>query len=57
MKFLRVDPSCYLVEWKYRDFLRLGYEFQGGTILRLERFDHGGSDYVRVWLEPAHNKI
>lgn len=57
MKVVRVESSCYLVEWKYRDFLRLGHEFQGGTIIRLERFDHFGSDYVKVWLEPAHSKI
>jgi hypothetical protein len=57
MRVVKVDSSCYLVEWKYRDFLRIGYEFQGGTIVRLEKFDHFGSDYIRVFLEPAHNKI
>lgn len=48
MQVIKVDPNRFLVEWKYRDFLRLGYQFQDGTIVRLERFDHRGVDYVMV---------
>lgn len=57
MHVIKVDETCYLVEWKYKDFLRLGYQFHGGTIVRLERHDHSGLDYVRVIIEPTQYKI
>jgi hypothetical protein len=57
MKILKVDQRTFLVEWKYKDFLRIGYEFQGSTIVRLERYDHLKSDYVRVTVEPSDYKI
>lgn len=44
------------MEWKYRDFLRLGHEFQGGKIAKLERYKSLGSDYVRVFLEAEAKK-
>lgn len=56
MRIVKVDQSCYLVDWKYRDFLRLGYDFQGGKIVKLERYKSLGSDYVRVFLESVEGK-
>lgn len=56
MHVVKVDSTCYLVGWKYRDFLRLGHDFQGGTIARLERYSNLGSDYVRVFLEVSGDK-
>lgn len=57
MRVIKVDPTCYLVEWKYKDFLHLGHQFKGDTIVRLERHDHGGGEYVRVTVERAEYKI
>lgn len=57
MRVIKVDHRCYLVEWKYKDFLRVGHEFQGSTITRLERFEHHGADYIRVTVEASEYKI
>jgi hypothetical protein len=57
MQVIKVDANCYLVEWKYRDFLRLGRDFQGGVIVRLERFDKLGAKYVRVLTDKAEEKM
>lgn len=57
MHVIRVDSTCYLVEWKYKDFLRLGHQFQGATIVRLERHDQHGQGFVRVIVEPTQYKI
>lgn len=57
MRVIKVDARCYLVEWKYKDFLRIGHEFQGGTILKLEKYEQLGSEYIRVTVEPTEYKI
>lgn len=57
MRVIKVDAGCYLVEWKYKDFLRIGHEFQGGAITRLERYEHHGADYIRVTVASADYKI
>jgi hypothetical protein len=57
MKPSKIDENCFLVEWKYKEFLRIGYEFQGKTIIKLEKFEHLRGEYVKVTTEPHHNKI
>ena len=57
MRLVKVEPNCYLVEWKYKDFLRIGCEFQGATITKLERYQNLGSEYVRVVVEQPDYKI
>lgn len=57
MRVIKVDDGNYLVEWKYKDFLRIGHQFQGATIVRLERWAHVGEDYVRVTVEATNYKI
>jgi hypothetical protein len=57
MRVIKVDSRCYLVEWKYKDFLRIGHQFQGATIIRLERQEQLGSDYIRVTVETTEYKI
>lgn len=57
MRILRVDKNFCLVEWKYKDFLKIGCNFQGSTIVKLERYDHLGSDYVKVVTEDSEYKI
>ena len=57
MRVIKVDHRCYLVEWKYKDFLRVGHQFQGQTILKLERYEQFGSDYVKVTVEATEYKI
>ena len=57
MKVIEIDARTFLVEWKYKDFLRVGHLFQGATIVRIERYDHFGVDYVRVAVEPSEYKI
>lgn len=57
MRVIGVDSRTFLVEWKYKDFLRIGHLFQGATIVRLERYEHLGSDYVKVIVEPSDYKI
>jgi hypothetical protein len=57
MRVIGVDSRTFLVEWKYKDFLRIGYLFQGATIVRLERYEHLGADYVKVIVEPSDYKI
>lgn len=48
MKPVKVEENIYLVEWKYKDFLRLGFEFQKSTIIKLEKIEHAKTEYVRV---------
>lgn len=57
MQVIKVDSKNFLVEWKYKDFLRIGYSFQGATIMRLERWNHMGLDYVRVTVDGTNYKI
>lgn len=57
MRVIKVDPRCYLVEWKYKDFLRVGYQFQDSTIIKLEKHEHLGSQYIRVTVETTEYKI
>ncbi len=57
MKVIRLDSRTFLVEWKYKDFLRIGHLFQGATIVGLERCGNNGADYVRVRVEPSDCKI
>lgn len=57
MRVIKVDSRCYLVEWKYKDFLRVGHEFQGFAISKLEKVDHHGADYIRVTVESTNYKI
>lgn len=57
MRLVKVEPNCYLVEWKYKDFLRIGCEFQGATITKLEKYQNLGSEYVRVVVEQPDYKI
>lgn len=57
MQIIKIDIGCYLVEYKYKDFLRIGYEFQRATIVSLDRYEHGGETYIRVKTEPSSYKI
>ena len=57
MKIIKLDSTCFLVEYKYKDFLRIGYEFQGGTIIKLEKIDHFGSSHVKVHIVGTNHKI
>lgn len=57
MRVIGVDTRTFLVEWKYKDFLRIGHLFQGSTIVRLEQYEHLGADYIRVTVEPSEYKI
>ena len=57
MRILKVDQNCCLVEWKYKDFLKIGGNFQGATIVKLERYQHLGSDYVKVMTEQGDYEI
>lgn len=57
MRVIKVDGKHYLVEWKYKDFLRIGHQFQGSTIVGLERWGHLGEEYVRVKVEETNYKI
>jgi len=57
MRVVKVDSNCYLVEWKYKDFLRVGHEFQGSTIVRLEKYDQLNQEYVKVTVEDPDYKI
>lgn len=57
MRVIKVDPTCYLVEWKYKDFLRLGHQFNGSTIVKLEKNDQSGVEYVQVTVEKTEYKI
>lgn len=57
MKAIKFGKDCYLVDWKYKDFLRVGHEFQGGVIVKLEKSDHFGSDCVLVTVENVKYQI
>lgn len=57
MQVIKIDTRTFLVDWKYKDFLRLGYEFQGATIVRLERTEQLGGEYVQVTVEEGGYKI
>jgi hypothetical protein len=57
MRVTPLDSRTFLVEWNYKDFLRIGHLFQGATIVRLERYGHLGADYVKVTVEPSEYKI
>lgn len=48
MRPIQFGDNCYLVEWKYKDFLRMGHDFQGNSIVKLEKIIHFEKDYVRV---------
>jgi hypothetical protein len=57
MRILKVDDNCSLVEWKYKDFLKIGGNFQGSTIIKLERHEYMKSEYVKVVTEKCNYKI
>lgn len=57
MKIIKLDSNCFLVEYKYKDFLRIGHEFQGGSIVKLEKADHFGSSHVKVHIVETNYKI
>lgn len=48
MRPIPLGENCYMVEWKYKDFLRMGHEFQSGTIVKLEKILHVGREYVKI---------
>lgn len=51
VKTIRVDDRNFLIEWKYKDFLRIGHEFQGRFVVKLECVEHLGADYVRITVD------
>ena len=53
----KIDSNSYLVEWKYKDFLRVGHEFQGATIIKLEQYDYLKSEYVKVTVKETRYSI
>ena len=57
MRPLKLEENLYLVEWKYKDFLKIGHEFQGKTIIKLEKFEYVSKDYVRVFTENHYNNL
>ena len=57
MRILKVDDNCSLVEWKYKDFLKIGGNFQGSTIIKLERHEYMKSEYVKVVTEKCNYRI
>jgi hypothetical protein len=57
MKPIKIGKDCYLVEWRYKDFLKIGHEFQGSVIVSLDRYDHGGGVYVRVIVDKVSYNI
>lgn len=48
MKIIKCGENCYLVEWEYKDFLRIGHIFQNETIIKLEKVNELNKEYVRV---------
>lgn len=57
MRPLKVEENIYLVEWKYKDFLRIGHEFQGKTIVKLEKTEYAKEDYIKVILYQHQNHL
>ncbi len=57
MQVTQVDSRSYLVDWKYKDLLRVGHEFKGFTICKLERYEHHGAICIRVTVESTNYKI
>lgn len=57
MKPIKIGDGCYLVDWRYKDFLRIGHEFQGAVIVKLERRENFGADYVMVTVENVKYQI
>lgn len=57
IKPLKLEENLYLVEWKYKDFLKIGHEFQGKTIIKLEKIKYVSKEYVRVVTESYDNHL
>lgn len=57
MKTIKLEPNCYLVEWKYKDFIRIGYEFHGETIIKLEKQGIFDKEYVKIFTENPKNHL
>lgn len=57
MKVTKLGSDCYLVEWKYKDFLRIGHEFQGSTIIKLEQYEYLTGKYVKVTVQEVRYSI
>jgi hypothetical protein len=57
MKPIKLESNLYLVEWKYKDFLRIGYEFQGETIIKLEKEERFNKDYIKVATSNFKNNL
>jgi hypothetical protein len=54
---LKLEENLYLVEWKYKDFLKIGNEFQGETIVKLEKIEYVSKEFVRVFTEKYDNHL
>lgn len=57
MRLLKLEENTFLVEWKYKDFLKIGHEFQSKTIIKLEKIEYASKDYVRVITEKYDNHL
>jgi len=57
VKPLKIEENTYLVEWKYKDFLKIGHEFQGKTIVRLEKIEYVSKDFIKVMTEKHENHL
>lgn len=51
MKISQIDKKNFLVEWKYKDFLKLGNEFRSAEIVKLERYEFMGKVYAKVTVD------
>ena len=57
MKVTKFGSDGYLVEWKYKDFLKIGCEFKGATIIKLEEYEYATAKYVKVTVQDPKYSI
>ena len=57
MKIIKFGQNCYLVEWEYKDFLRIGHSFQNETIIKLEKINELKKDYIKVTTINYNNHL
>jgi hypothetical protein len=57
MKPLKIEEDLYYIGWKYKDFLKIGHEFQGKTIIKLEKKEYLSKECVAVTTIKHNNHL
>lgn len=57
MEFIRIENNCYLIEMKFSDLLKVGHEFQGETIVKIENVEKENIGYFKVTTQNPRYSI